>query len=482
MFKRLRHLAQFVSFRELRNAILGFSVVFGGLGLAIVTFYAHRTGNLQLAGVAASVSLAFVLLIIIFVIPPLARSASAEASQMNLPFEFTTGGAVCIGLLIIVAFAAWNTGNNLLFLVLSFITSALIVSFVAGSLCLKKLDVKMRFPETIFAEESTPIIVSLHNRKRLFPTFSVTAEVRGKERQLSRLIGEFRKVLSEKWARRISRPPIIKYILDYFVFIPRKGSIESKVKHVFDNRGRFIIHDFELSTRFPFGFFRHRRRLPAQKAEIIVFPKLEEVGEEILNMSLEAGKLVSSKSGSGQDLFALRDYHPLDDLRHVDWKATARSSNLIVREFSAEDDKLVVVILDTRIKQTDKEKARTLRQRIAEEQDRKNLSGSLKRFEIGVRKTGSLILHFEQEGADIRLVVNAKDSGFGSGRKHLNKCLKRLALVEPHYGDKILRDNLIEFYDELFTEKTDSYIYLVTSVDKKSLPQEILRKATIIGY
>ena len=482
MLKRLRQLAQLISFKELRNALLGFTVVFGGLGLALVTYYAHQTGNLQLAGVAATSSLVFVLLIVIFVIPPLARSANAEASQMNLPFEFTTGGAVFIGLLVIVAFAAWNTGNNLLFLVLAFTTSALVVSFVIGNLCLKKLDVKMRFPETIFAEEPTPIIVSLHNRKRIFPTFSVTAEVRGKERKLSILIGEFRKILSEKLAKRISRPPIIKHVLDYFVFVPRKDSIENSVKHVFNKRGRFIIHDFELSTRFPFGFFRHRRRLPAQKAEIIVFPKIKQIEEELLELPLEMGKLISAKKGSGQDLFGLREYHPMDDLRHVDWKATARSSNLIVREFTAEDDKFVTIVFDSHIEQTSEEKALTLRQRITEEQDEKKLSTSAQRFEDGVSKTASLLNFFEQENSDIRLIIDAEDSSFDIGEEHLNRCLKRLALVEPHYDDSFSKQHLENLYEKLFDEKNHSYIFFVTAVDKKNLSQELLRRSKVISY
>jgi len=481
MFKRLKQLAQLVSFKELRNALLGFSVVFGGLGLAALTYYAHQTGNLRLAGAAATASLVFVLLIVIFVIPPLARSANAEASQMNLPFEFTTGGAVFIGLLVIVAFAAWNTGNNLLFLVLAFTTSALVVSFLAGNLCLKKLDVKMRFPETIFAEDETPIIVSLHNRKWLFPTFSVTAEVRGKERELSRLIGEFRELLSEKWAKRVSRPPLIKYVLDYFVFIPRNDSVENGVKHVFKKRGRFIIRDFEISTQFPFAFFRHRRRLSAQKAEIIVFPKIEQIDEEMLDMPLDAGKLVSARKGAGQDLFALRDYYPMDDLRHVDWKATARSSNLMVREFSAEDDKFVTIILDTRIKQTKAEKSRTLRQKIADERIGRDLSPSAKRFEHGVRLTASLLSFFEQDGAEIRLIVNKVDSGFGTGGKHFNKCLKRLALVEPDYADEVAEANSKDIYDELFSNKPE-YIYFITAENRKHLPGELIRKAKVIDF
>ena len=202
-------LRQIFSLRDLRNAFLGLSVVVGGFGLALLTVYARRTNNPRLAGFAAITSLVLVVLIIFFIVPPLARSASAEASQMNLPFEFTTGGAIFLGLLVVVGFAAWNTGNNLLFLVLAFLVSALIVSFFFGNFALKKLDVKMRFPETIFAGEATPIIVSLHNRKRIFPTFSVVAEVRGEERTRSLSPTNWkkfcRKCLPSKWrVRRLS--------------------------------------------------------------------------------------------------------------------------------------------------------------------------------------------------------------------------------------------------------------------------------------
>ena len=191
---------------------------------------------------------------------------------MNLPFEMTVGGAMILGLMVIVGFSAWNTGNNLLFLILSFLAASLVVGFFVGNFCLKKLDVKMRFPETIFTGEPTPIIVSLHNRKRIFPTFSVVAEVRGKERESSVLIDEIKKIVPEKWAKKIARPPIIKHTLDYFINVPRRDTVENKVEHIFQHRGRFIIKDFELSTKFPFGFFRHRRRLSAQEAEIIIFP------------------------------------------------------------------------------------------------------------------------------------------------------------------------------------------------------------------
>src|SRR5439155_8927745 len=151
----LKLVSQLFSLRDIRHAAPGLAVIFGGIGLSILTLYAHQTGNFALAAISAGASLVFVLLIIIFVVPPLARNAGREAEQMNLPFEFTTGGAIMLGLILIVGFSAWNTGNNLLFLILSFLIAAMIVGFFAGNLMLKKLDVKMRFSETIFAGDTT---------------------------------------------------------------------------------------------------------------------------------------------------------------------------------------------------------------------------------------------------------------------------------------------------------------------------------------
>lgn len=477
---KIRELSQLFSFRDLRNAALGLLVVFGGLGLSLLTYYAHRTGNVRLAGIAAATSLVFVLLILIFIVPPLARNAGKEASQMNLPFEFTTGGAIILGLIVIVGFSAWNTGNNLLFLVLSFLTASMIVGFFAGNLCLKRLDVKMRFPETIFAGQDTGIMVSLHNRKRLFPSYSVIAEVRGKERERSIVADDLKKILPGRLAERLARPPVVRRVLDYFVHIPRLRTIEKKTEHVFQHRGRFLIQDFELSTRFPFGFFRHRRRLPAQEAELIVFPKLLPVDDELETLPLEIGKLIANRRGLGQDLLALRDYRPDDDLRRIDWKATARARNLIVREFSAEDDKRITIFLDTRIPFENGKKA-TLREKIEAEQSGESIVVS-ERFESGLSRTATLLTYLTEEEAEIRLFIDGKDGQYGVGRLHLYDCLKRLAVVEPAFVEtfepRVLQKNMIERVDE----RENSHNIMVTTLEEKDIPGEITEEFKIIHF
>lgn len=463
--------------RDLRNAAVGTVVVLGGLSLAGITLLAHWMGNARLAGVAAVVSLAFVLLILIFVVPPLARNASREASQMNLPFEFTAGGAMIVGLVAIVGFSAWNTGNNLLFLILSFIFAAIAVAFFVGGFTLKKLDVKMRFPETIFAGEKTHIFVSLTNRKVLFPSYSVVAEVRGKEREESVAAGEIRDILPKWVADRLSRPPIIRRTLDHFVRIPRNQTIETKTSHIFSTRGRLVIKDFEISTKFPFGFFRHRRRLPARETELIVFPSFEPIKHELDDLALETGNLEAAHRGLGQDLYALREYRPNDDLRRVDWKATARSTQLTVREFSAEDDKRVNVILDTRIPFSERGEAK-LRDVIDAEQKGNNILRP-ERFEKSVSMAAALMSYFTKEQAEIRLIMDGEAGEFGVGSRHLHDSLKRLAVVEPHFVED-LNGDLSSIFLEIVDSEEKSHNFLITAAKGSSLSPEIIRNTQVI--
>ena len=476
----LRSLPQLFSIRDLRNAIFGSVVVFGGIGLAGLTYVAHRTGNAWLAGTAAAASMVFVVLILIFVIPPLAKNASKEASQLNLPFEFTIGGAIVLGLIVIVGFSAWNTGNNLLFLILSFLMAAMIVGFAAGAVCLKKLDVKMRFPETIFAGEETDIIVSIHNRKRLISSYSVVADVRGKEREESAAAEQLRRILPAFLANRVAKAPIVSRTLTYFPLLPRGETTESKTQHIFPRRGRFLIKDFELSTKFPFAFFRHRRRLPARETELIVLPKLEPLSSEIDDIPLDVGQLVSSKRGSGQDLLSLRDYQPNDDLRRIDWKATARSRNLIVREFAAEDDRKITIVLDPRL--PDEPGVRpTLREVIDAEQNGEP-PRVFERFERAVTRTASLLSHFSEQQAEVRLAVGTDTGGFGVGSRHLIECLKRLAVLEPVFEVAVGPGPVEAALEGLADSDELSHYFVVTTLTDAEISPENGTRAQILSH
>ncbi|HEX6043843.1 MAG TPA: DUF58 domain-containing protein, partial [Pyrinomonadaceae bacterium] len=317
---------------SLFRVILGLLLVLGGLGAALVTVLARRENENGLAAAAAVISLLIALLLTIFIVPPLARSARIEVANLDFPFEPTSGGGVFIVIIVVVGFAAWNTGNNLLFLVFSLLVSTLFVGWIAARASLRDLTVSARFPDHIFAAEAAPVIVTLRNTKRVLPSFSILVEARGPNNEQAKP--------RRKYAKRL---------LAYFSYVPHHAAAEQRVEQLFPQRGHVLIDGFELSTRFPFGFFRRRRRLRARNVDIIVYPKPEVISDELHLLPMYAGRMPSLRRGAGHDLFSLRDYQPQDDLRHIDWKATARSRRLTVREFTSEDERRITIVLDTRL-------------------------------------------------------------------------------------------------------------------------------------
>jgi len=371
-------------------------LVLAGLTAALVTVLARRAGENGLAGAAAIVSLLIAALLTIFIVPPLARAARNEISTIDFPFEPTSGGGVFLIIIIVVAFAAWNTANNLLFLVFSLLCSTLFVGWIAARTALKDLTVSARFPDHIFAGEAAPVIVTVRNTKRLLPSFSILVEARGPKNDLD---------VSPRKGRRHQ-----KRMLAYFSYVPNHAAAEQRVEQLFPQRGHVLIDGFELSTRFPFGFFRRRRRLRARNVDIVVYPKPEIISDELHLLPMNAGRMASLRRGAGHDLFSMRDYQPQDDLRHIDWKATARSRRLTVREFTSEDERRVTIILDTRLPREPDDELHN-------------------RFERGVIQTASLLQHFIEEGAEVQLVLGNEVGVFGAGIEHLYRCLRRLALV-----------------------------------------------------
>jgi uncharacterized protein (DUF58 family) len=441
------------SLAKWRNAILGTLLVAAGLAAALITILARQTENYALAAVAAIMSLVSAALMLIFIVPPLARSARIEVKRLDFPVEVTSGGGIFLIILVVVGFAAWNTGNNLLFMIFSLLCSTLFVGGVAARASLRDLIVSARFPDHIFAGEAAPVIVTLRNAKRLLPSFSILVEARGPGDSAG-----------ESW-RKLRRQRFVKRPLAYFTYVPHRAAAEQRVEQLFTSRGHVLINGFELSTRFPFGFFRFRRRLRARNVDIVVYPKPEPIGDELHLLPTYAGRLASARRGVGQDLFSLRDYQPQDDLRHIDWKATARSRNLTVREFTAEDERRITIVLDTR-----------------------DLSDSgeenfLLRFEAGIIQAASLLKHFVDERAEVRLMLGDDLGRYGGGLKHLYACLRRLALVSPQKenGEAELTTSVSDPEsvkdDNAFDEE---YAIVLTTAPPGSIPARIWRASHVI--
>ncbi len=433
-----------------RNAILGTLLVIAGLAAAFVTIVARQNDNSTLSAAAAILSLIIALLMLIFIVPRLAKSARLEVMRLDLPVEITGGGGIFLIILGIVGFAAWNTGNNLLFLVFSLLVSTLFVGGAAARASLRDLIVSARFPDHIFATDAAPVIVILRNAKRLLPSLSILVAARGPAEAMPR-------------DRKRRSPRFSKRPLAYFTYVPHHAAAEQRVEQVFHRRGHVLITGFELSTQFPFGFFRFRRRLRARDVDLVVYPKPEPIGDELHLLPSFAGRTASARRGIGQDLFSLRDYQPQDDLRHIDWKATARSRQLTVREFTAEDERRITIILDSNQPEGV----------IAEDFET--------RFERGVVQTASLLKHFIDERAEVRLML-ADDLGpYGTGTNHLYACLRRLALVKlekKNVETELLSS--VSAVDQRHNVLSEDYAIILTGAEPGSIPAQIWRASYVV--
>lgn len=456
-----------------RRALLSLLIVLGGVATAVVTVLARRAGDWRTARFGAILSLVFVLLMLVFVVPPLARSARLEAARLDLPAQLTGGGLIFVGIFAVVAFAALNTGNNILFLIFSGMASALFVAWAAGRASLRDLVVTARFPDHIFAGEPAPAIVSVQNMKRFLPSFSVLVEARTRLPEQGR--GLLRRVRFEKRA------------LAYFMYVPRRAKAEQDAGQTFPRRGHVLVTGFEISTKFPFGFIRLRKRLRARDVEIVVYPKPRPASDELHLLPMNAGRMASTRRGAGHDLYSLRDYQPHDDVRHIDWKATARTDRLTVREFTAEDERRVHVVLDTRGQEDlageKKEKAFKRRGREAgQDSDAGSPKSFAERFEEGVTLAASLVTHFVEERADVRLTLGSEQGKYGAGREHLYASLRRLALVTP--AAKNAEDAERQAFWEMIAPATrthgESFVILLTTAPPGSIPSHVWRTSHVI--
>jgi uncharacterized protein (DUF58 family) len=195
--------------------------------------------------------------------------------------------------------------------------------------------------------------------------------------------------------------------------------------------------------------------LRARNVDIIVYPKPEVISDELHLLPMYAGRLPAMRRGAGHDLFSMRDYQPQDDLRHIDWKATARSRRLTVREFASEDERRITIVLDTRL-------AHGAGAELPE------------RFERGVVQAASLIKHFIEERAEVRLVLGDDVGPFGSGTDQLYRCLRRLALVTASDSEGPGLANVS------WNAVEHDYAILLTAAVPGSIPANIWRTSHVI--
>ena len=426
-------------------ALVGLALAFGA---ALFSTVSRESGNLVATLVLASAALLLAVIVGLTTVPYLARRVVVARLRDAIAYDVTRVGIVYCLLVVLIGVAALNTGNNLLYIITAAMLAAILVSGMASAAVLSELELDVRLPEHLFAGRPAMGRMVLHNPRRWLPSLSVSVEPppRRKSQQRWRWTPAWFgippwRATEKQWTRipdrklrRISEPPSQR-ILDgvvYFPYVPAGSDVSADLQLRFERRGRYQQDSFGLSTRFPFAFLRKTRGL-AMAREIIVYPRVEPTDELLEILPLITGEWESFVRGRGNDLYRIREYLPEDSARHVDWKATAKSGSLKVREFSREDERKLRIIFDQPEKAAVSEQA----------------------YEAALAMAASLSWHFCQEDAEVSFMAQGYD-----GSPDVYRFLAYLAVAEAGAPRSLIDD----------VQPSDDYNIILTSRAKGSVP------------
>src|SRR5271170_1829439 len=164
--------------------------------------------------------------------------------------KFTREGKFFVGITLGVGFAAINTANNLLYLLLGMLLALIVVSGLMSELSLRELSVVRRLP--LRAQVGRPHLVEIEvfNHKMRVPSYAIEVE-----------------------DLRAGQPADKRC---FFLKISPSSAQVAAYRRTPARRGRDAHVGFRIATRFPFGLFEKSREVPAE-GELIIYPAVEPV-------------------------------------------------------------------------------------------------------------------------------------------------------------------------------------------------------------
>jgi uncharacterized protein (DUF58 family) len=438
-------------------AIVGLMLAFGA---ALFSTVSREAGNIWGTIILASAALLLAIFVGLTTVPYLARRVVASRVREAMDYDVTRAGMIYILISVVIGIAAINTGNNLLYVVVAALLSAILVSGIASALVLRSLTLDVHLPEHVFAARPMLARLLLQNASSWLPSFSVRV-VPAKRKSIlqSRWRWEAytfgwprNRAPQDQWLRvpdrrlRRVREEAEKPILQesvYFPFLSPGQELRADLEITFPARGRYCDKNFGLATRFPFAFLMKTRRINLPR-EVVAYPIVEPTEQFLEVLPMITGEFETFARGRGNDLYLIREYMPDDSARHVDWKATARTGALKVREFSREDERKLRVVFDN------------------------PTPGVLLPavYERAVRLAASLGWHFHHEDVEVSFVAPGLEP-----TEDVFSFLRYLALVEPQEATPI--------FSRL--RASDDYNLIVTARAAAELPAPLAARSYVIS-
>jgi uncharacterized protein (DUF58 family) len=240
---------------------------------------------------------------------------SFAATFPGFRLRLTRWGGIFLAAMLVLGFAAVNTGNNALMALLAVSLGSYLVSGTWSRQVLGRVEVRARLPKEVFAGRPTPVEVELDNRTKLFPGYGL--------------------VLRDRTGRVLIVEPVLA----------PSASRRHVMEVEFDARGWCELGPWQIEVVLPLGFFRKSKKV-LHSQSVLVYPRL------LPSSSIDARECGGRRSsdnledrGREGDVVQLRGFREGDDRRQLHWKQTARQQRLIVvdRERRAEQPVMLVV-------------------------------------------------------------------------------------------------------------------------------------------
>ena len=444
-----------------REAWQRFFMAVAGLGLAfaaaVFSSVARESGNMLATAIFAVSALFLALIVGLLTVPFLARRVAAARMKDAFDYELTREGMAYLGVVLVILIAAFNTANNLLFIVLAAMLAAIAVSGIASAAVLRRLELDVIVPKNAFAKVPVQLRVNLINPRLWMPAFSVKVfspvdkkkQRRGWEWNKTEFVFPKQKrwlKLPDYTLRRKDPPPWQARILTrpvYFTYVAPRSTAGTELEVAFPRRGHYSQEGFSVATRFPFSFLIKSRKVTLER-DLLVYPSLLEPDDFLDVLPMITGDFASYMRGRGTELYRIREATPQDPGRFVDWKATAKTGKLKVREFTREDERRLRLVFDN--------------------PEPGHVAAPA--YERAVSMAASLACHFNTENIDLSYAGSCYHGGL-----RLPDFLRYLATVQPDSRDPQFLDALPVSLD---------YNVILTSRKPGSLPSALWHSSYVI--
>jgi uncharacterized protein (DUF58 family) len=112
-------------------------------------------------------------------------------------------------------------------------------------------------------------------------------------------------------------------------------------------RGKYTLGPATLASGDPFGIFRLERQVEGT-SEVLVYPQTAALpGFRLPSAELPGGQDVKSRTYHvTPNVSTIREYQPGDSFNRIHWRSTARSDQLMVKEFELDPTAEIYIVLD----------------------------------------------------------------------------------------------------------------------------------------